>query len=78
MAQHYLSNSRLYIWVSPGSDTGQEDFDNVYITMIDQDLAAIVKHITDNVQTDVYMPLLKMNRELQKKVNVKVVTTDPA
>lgn len=58
----------------PDSNVGQEDYDNVYITLIDSSLENILKHIKNNVNKDVYMPLLKMNRALQKKVNVKLIS----
>lgn len=72
MVQHHLRRTKLYVWMN-GQDTSQEDFDNAYITLLEDKLETIVDHIKMNTQTELFMPLLQINRELQKKVNVKLI-----
>jgi hypothetical protein len=71
--RHHLINTRLYILTDPKQAISQEDFDNAFISCIDSDFEKILNHIVTNQEEEVYMPLVKMNRELQKKVNLKLI-----
>lgn len=57
-------------------DISQEDYDNVYIASISNDIRKLVHHLENNTQTELYMPLLKLNRALQKKINIKLVISE--
>lgn len=72
MVRHHLTSTRLYVLTRSG-DISQEDYDNVYITSISNDIRKLLSHLESNTQTELYMPLLKLNRALQKKINIKLI-----